>query len=774
MNNNQNHINQSRPHDSAIKHVSGLAEYTDDIKEPPGTLFGAIGWSKKSKAIIKKINLEEVKKSEGVIAVVNYLDIPGRNDVGPVFDGDPIFSKEKVEFFGQPLFAVAAKSTELARKAVLKAKVKYKNLKPIVTIEDALKKNNLLFNVKKISRGNASKAIPKSKNLLKGNFTTGSQEHFYLEGQVAFTIPKEDNELLVYSSTQHPSEVQQIISKMLNQKSNSITVLVRRIGGGFGGKETNFMTASICALLSYKTKCPVKLKLDRDDDIILTGKRHEFKSIYEVGFNDDGVIEGLKVKLASKCGMSPDLSHAINERALLHIDNAYYLKNLEVENYLCKTNTSTSTAFRGFGGNQGMMAIENVIDNISRYLKKDPFEVRKVNFYQKNKKNITHYGRKIEDNVIDKIFERLLKKSNYKKRYDQIRKYNLKSKFKKKGIAITPVKFGISFTTIHLNQAGALVHIYTDGSIHLNHGGIEMGQGTHTKIAQLVAHSFGLPYEKVRISSTNTSKVPNTSASAASSTTDLNGAAALNAVLKIKKNLEKFIKSKYKIFDKKDPIYKDGHILFGNRSFKFDKIVNEAYFNRISLSSSGFYSTPKIKFDKKKFTGRPFYYFCYGAAVSEVTIDTLTGENILNRVDIVHDAGNAINPSLELGQIEGGFIQGQGWLTMEEVKWKADGEITTFSPSTYKIPAASDIPKEFNVEIFKEGSNKENVVNKSKTTGEPPLMLAMSVFFAIKDAVASVVNYKKIPILDAPATPENILMSIKEIKNRKMNGLYGE
>ena len=416
-----------------------------------------------------------------------------------------------------------------------------------------------------------------------------------------------------------------------------------------------------------------------------------------------------------------------------------------------------------------MMAMENIIDNISRTLKKDPYDVRKSNFYQKNKKNITHYGMKIEDNVINEIFNRLVKKSNYKKRYEKIKDYNSKNNFKKKGIAITPVKFGISFTTIHLNQAGALVHIYTDGSIYLNHGGIEMGQGTHTKIAQLVAHSFGLPYEKVQISSTNTSKVPNTSASAASSTTDLNGAAALNAVSKLKKNLEKFIKLKYKIFDNKNPIYKDGYIVFGNRSFKFEKIVQEAYLNRISLSSSGFYSTPKIKFNKKKFTGRPFYYFCYGAAVSEVTIDTLTGENVLERVDIVHDAGNTINPSLELGQIEGGFIQGQGWLTMEEVKWKNNGEITTFSPSTYKIPAVNDVPKEFNVEIFKDGNNKENVVNKSKTTGEPPLMLAMSVFFAIKDAISSVVNYQKIPNLNAPATPESILMSIKEIKNRKKN-----
>jgi len=760
----QEYFSEKRLHDSAYKHVSGFAEYTDDIKEPDSTLYGAIGWSKKAHAIIKKIDLRNVISSEGVISVVTSKDIPGRNDVGPVFDGDPIFTNKKVEFYGQPLFAVAALSTELARKAVLKAKVYYKELKPIVTIKESLAKKKLLFKVRKIKKGNPKKALLNSKHRLKGNFTTGSQEHFYLEGQAAFAIPKEDNNMVIYSSTQHPSETQQIVAKMLNQKSNSITVLVRRIGGGFGGKETNFMTASICSLLAYKTKCPVKLRLDRDDDIIITGKRHEFFSDYEVGFSSQGEIKSLKLKLSSKCGMSPDLSLAINERALLHIDNAYFIPNLEVQNYLCKTNTSTSTAFRGFGGNQGMMSIENIIDNISRYLGKDPLEIRKKNFYKKNRKNITHYGMKIEDNVINEIFNKLIKKSNYKKRYSKIKKFNLKNKYKKKGIAITPVKFGISFTTIHLNQAGALVHIYTDGSVHLNHGGIEMGQGTHTKIAQLVSKSFGIPYEKVQISSTNTSKVPNTSASAASSTTDLNGAAALDAVKKIKLNLEKFIKNKYKISAKKNVVYKNEKILIGKYIFKFNDIVQEAYLNRISLSSNGFYSTPKINFNKQKFYGRPFLYFCYGAAVTEVTIDTLTGENIIDKVDILHDAGNTINPALELGQIEGGFIQGQGWLTMEEVNWKDNGQITTFSPSTYKIPAVSDMPKKFNVEIYKEGKNKEEVVNKAKTTGEPPLMLAMSVFFAIKDAIASTSNYRKIPNLDAPATAEKILLSINNLK----------
>ena len=758
-------FNKNLAHDSGVKHVSGFAEYTDDISEPLGTLYGAIGWSKKAHAKIKKINLENVKKSEGVVSVVTYLDIPGRNDVGPVFDGDPIFPKNKVEYFGQPLFAVAATSMEFARKAVLKAKVIYQELKPIITIEDALKKNSLLFEPRVIKKGNPSQKILKSKNRLSGKFTTGSQEHFYLEGQVSLVVPKEDNNFLVYSSTQHPSETQQILAKMLKQKSNSIDVLVRRIGGGFGGKETNFITSAICCLLSFKTKKPIKLRLDRDDDIIITGKRHDFFSNFEVGFDDKGRINGLKLKLASRCGMSPDLSLAINERALLHIDNAYFLKDLEVKNYLCKTNTASSTAFRGFGGNQGMMAIENIIDNISRFLKKDPAEIRKINFYGQKEKNTTHYGMKIKDNVINELFDNLKTKSNYKRRLQKIRQFNQTNKFKKKGIAITPVKFGISFTTIHLNQAGALVHIYTDGSIHMNHGGIEMGQGTHTKIAQLVSNSFGVPFEKIKISATNTSKVPNTSASAASSTTDLNGAATLNAVSKIKSNLNNFIRKKYKIFSKSEPLYKNGNILFGNRIFNFDRIINEAYLNRVSLSSSGFYSTPKINFNKKTFKGRPFYYFCYGAAVTEVTIDTLTGESVLDRVDILQDAGNAINPALERGQIEGGFAQGQGWLTMEEVIWGKDGKIKTFSPSTYKIPAVTDIPKIFNVEIYKKGMNVEKVVNKAKTTGEPPLMLAMSVFFAIKDAIASISNYQKIPDLDAPATPEKILLSIKKLKN---------
>ena len=759
-------INEKRPHESGIKHVSGRAFYTDDLPESPGTLFGAIGWSKKACAIIKKMNLEKVIKSEGVTAVVTSSDITGRNDVGPVYDGDPIFPK-KAEYYGQPLFAVAAKTTEQARKAVLKAKITYKTLKPITTIKEALKKKSYVLKEKIIKKGDATKAIENSVNRLNGSFTTGSQEHFALEGQTAFVIPQEDNDYKVFSSTQHPSETQQVIAKMLNQKSNTITVETRRIGGGFGGKETqSFIFAAICTLLAKKTKHPVKLRMDRDDDIIITGKRHDFYSEYKVGFDELGVIKGLKIKLASRCGISPDLSEAINERALLHIDNAYFLENLLVENYLCKTNTASNTAFRGFGGNQGMMAIENIIDHIANSLKRDPAEIRRRNFYQKKKKNITHYNMKIEDNVMHEIYDQLIKSSNYKSRQLSIKKFNEKNTYIKKGIAITPVKFGISFTTWHLNQAGALVHIYSnDGSVHVNTGAIEMGQGTHTKIAQLVANELGLNFSRVKVSATRTDKVPNTSASAASSTTDLNGAAALNAISKIKMNLSAYIKRKYKIKNG-EGIYENGIVKFKGKSFKFNSLIKEAYLNRVSLSSSGFYATPKIHFDKKNFKGRPFLYFCYGAAVSEVMIDTLTGENKIIRTDILHDTGKAINPAIEIGQIEGGFVQGAGWLTMEEVNWKSNGQITTHSPSTYKIPAASDMPEKFNVEIFKKGKNVEQVINKSKTTGEPPLMLAMSVFYAIKNAIASVGNYAFYPNLDAPATPEKILMSIDKLKRK--------
>ena len=750
-----NLFSNKKEHESAKKHVSGSAKYTDDILEPNNLIHGAIGYSTIAKGKIKKIDLSKVVNSKGVIKVITFRDIPGVNDVGPVFKGDPIFTENNIEYYGQPIFAVAATTCELARKAVKKAQIKYIQKKPILDIKEAIKKKSFVLHPVKISKGNAINEIKKSKYTLQGELYSGGQDHFYLEGQVSLTIPQEDNNFLVYASTQHPSETQQIIAKAINQKFNSIKVKVRRIGGGFGGKETqSFIFSVISTLLSKYTNKPVKLRIDRDDDMIITGKRHDFYYKYQVGFTKTGNINGLKIILASRCGFSPDLSGAINDRAIFHIDNAYYIPSIDLISYRCKTNTVSNTAFRGFGGPQGMFCIENILENISEYLNIDASIIRKNNFYQKNKKNITHYGMKIEDNVIHDIFNTLIKKSNYQKRKKEIFNFNNKNKILKKGISITPVKFGISFTTTHLNQGGSLVHIYTDGSVHLNHGGIEMGQGLMTKISQIAANEFGISLDDIKITSTHTEKVPNTSASAASASTDLNGAAVLNAIDKIKKNLANHITRKFK-YKGKVIKYKNNKVYFGQQKIDFKKLISNAYLARISLSASGFYKTPKINFDNKKFQGRPFLYFAYGAAVSEVIIDTLTGENKLLRVDILHDVGNSINPSIDIGQIEGGYVQGLGWLTTEEVSWNDSGKLITHSPSTYKIPVSNDIPDKFYTNLYRKGMNKEDVVNRSKAVGEPPLMLAISAFTALKNAV----NNK---VLKAPANPENILMAIKK------------
>jgi len=748
----------SPEHDSAVKHATGKATYTDDILEPKNLLHAAIGYSNFSKGNILKIDFTEVINSKGVVDIITEKDIEGINELGPVFKGDPIFTSKKIQYHGQPVFAVAATSYKLAKIAASKVKIKFKKTKPILSIEEALKYKSFVHNPQYLKKGDAIKFIKKSKYKLKGELYSGGQDHFYLEGQIAMTIPQEDNNFLIYSSTQHPSETQQIIAKILKQKFNSIKVKVRRIGGGFGGKESqSFLFAAITSIFSKKLNRPIKLRADRDDDMIITGKRHDFYYKYEVGFNNKGKILGLKVMLASRCGISPDLSKAINDRAIYHIDNAYYIPNIDLVSYRCKTNTVSNTAFRGFGAPQGMFCIENIIENISQNLKIDPCLIRNNNFYQIKKNNITPYNMKIEDNIIQDLFFNLMKSSNYVKRRKKIDEFNKKNKIFKKGLSITPVKFGISFTTPHLNQAGSLVHIYTDGSIHLNHGGIEMGQGLMIKIAQLTAKEFGISLNNIKITSTNTEKIPNTSASAASATTDLNGAATINAINNIKKNLNKFIKSFYK-YKSNNIIYKNNYIKFGNSKKLFKELIKEAYMNRVSLSSTGFYKTPKIYVNKKTLKGRPFLYFSYGASVSEVIVDTLTGENKLTQVDILHDVGKSINPRIDIGQIEGGFTQGLGWLTTEEISWDKKGLIKTHSPSTYKIPTSSDLPEMFNVNIYEKGSNKENVVNKSKAVGEPPLMLALSVFMALKDAIK---NENKNPKnLKAPATAENILLNI--------------
>ena len=746
-------------HESAVKHVTGKAIYTDDISEPKNLLHAVIGYSNCSKGVIKKIDYKDVLSSEGVVDIITEKDIEGINDVGPIFKGDKIFTSKNIEYYGQPIFAVIAKTNNLAKKAALKVKIDLKISKPIVSIEEALKKKSFVLKPKHLTRGNIKDGFKKSDNILKGKLYSGGQDHFYLEGQIAMTIPQEDNNFLVYSSTQHPSETQQIIGKVLKQNYNSIHVIVRRIGGGFGGKETqSFLFAAITSIAAKKLSKPVKLRVDRDDDMIMTGKRHDFLFDYEVGFNNSGEILALKIMMASRCGISPDLSGAINDRAIYHIDNAYFLPNIEINSYRCKTNTVSNTAFRGFGGPQGMFCIENIIENISQKLKLEASEIRKVNFYKEKIKNTTHYGMRITDNVIEDIFNKLIKKSNYKKRKAEINNFNKKNKVLKKGIAITPVKFGISFTTTHLNQGGALVHIYTDGSIHLNHGGIEMGQGLMTKLALVASNEFGLNYEHIKISSTDTEKVPNTSASAASATTDINGAAIVNAINNIKSGLNEFIYDYFKTNSKIK--YENNFVYFDKRKISFKELINTAYLNRIPLSSSGFYKTDKINVNTKTLQGRPFLYFTYGAAVTEVIIDKLTGENKILQVDIIHDVGNSINKRIDKGQIEGGYIQGLGWLTTEEVSWKSNGVLTTHSPSTYKIPTAGETPFKFNVEIYDRGFNKEKVINRSKAVGEPPFMLAISSFIALKDAVYNANKGKNSENLIAPATAENILKSL--------------
>ena len=746
-------------HESAVKHVTGKAIYTDDISEPKNLLHAVIGYSNCSKGVIKKIDYKDVLSSEGVVDIITEKDIEGINDVGPIFKGDKIFTSKNIEYYGQPIFAVIAKTNNLAKKAALKVKIDLKISKPIVSIEEALKKKSFVLKPKHLTRGDIKDGFKKSDNILKGKLYSGGQDHFYLEGQIAMTIPQEDNNFLVYSSTQHPSETQQIIGKVLKQNYNSIHVIVRRIGGGFGGKETqSFLFAAITSIAAKKLSKPVKLRVDRDDDMIMTGKRHDFLFDYEVGFNNSGEILALKIMMASRCGISPDLSGAINDRAIYHIDNAYFLPNIEINSYRCKTNTVSNTAFRGFGGPQGMFCIENIIENIAQKLNREASEIRKINFYKDKIKNTTHYGMKITDNVIEDIFNKLIKKSNYKKRKIEIDNFNKKNKVLKKGIAITPVKFGISFTTTHLNQGGALVHIYTDGSIHLNHGGIEMGQGLMTKLALVASNEFGLNLENIKISSTDTEKVPNTSASAASATTDINGAAIVNAINNIKSGLNEFIYDYFKTNSKIK--YENNFVYFDKRKISFKELINTAYLNRIPLSSSGFYKTNKINVNTKTLQGRPFLYFTYGAAVTEVIIDKLTGENKILQVDIIHDVGNSINKRIDKGQIEGGYIQGLGWLTTEEVSWKSNGVLTTHSPSTYKIPTAGETPFKFNVEIYDRGFNKEKVINRSKAVGEPPFMLAISSFIALKDAVYNANKGKNSENLIAPATAENILKSL--------------
>jgi xanthine dehydrogenase large subunit len=748
-------------HDSAVKHVTGEAAYVDDIREPAGTLHLAPGFAPIASGRVTSLDLDAVKKSPGVVAVLTAANVPGENDISPKgIKDDPVITPDRVNFYGQVLFAVVAETRDQARRAVLQAKIATAPTMPVIDVDDALVAQTTVLPDYVFERGEVEAEIERAPRQLTGELRVGGQEHFYLEGQVALVVPGEDGDMLVYSSTQHPSEVQHVIAHMLRLPQSAVTVETRRMGGGFGGKESQATQwAALAALGAYVTGRPCKMRLDRDDDMIMTGKRHDFRIDYSVGFDKVGVIRSVDVALNARCGHSEDLTLGVVDRTMFHADNAYFYPTLRIRSRRMRTNTVSNTAFRGFGGPQGMIFAEHMMDHIAYALGRDPLDVRKANFYGGAGRDRTPYNMRVEDNILLELIVELEHTSAYRARRKEIATFNGSSPVLKRGIALTPVKFGISFTLIHLNQAGALVHLYRDGSISLNHGGTEMGQGLYIKVAQVVAEEFGVGIDRVRITATSTAKVPNTSPTAASSGTDLNAQAALDACRTIKNRIYEFIEEKWNT--PRDQVgFRDGKVVIGNRAIELAELANAAYLARVSLSSSGFYRTPKITWDREKVSGRPFYYFAYGAACSEVTIDTMTGEMRVDRVDILHDVGKSLNPAIDIGQIEGGFIQGMGWLTTEQLVWDSAGRLMTHAPSTYKIPTASDLPADFRVALYESGGNREDAIYRSKAVGEPPLMLAISVFSAITDAVASL-KPAVIPRLDAPATPEAIMRAVR-------------
>jgi xanthine dehydrogenase large subunit len=755
-----------RHHDSATKHVTGQAEYCDDIVEPVGTLHAYLGVSDVAHADIKNIDLSEVKTASDVIGVLTADDIPGVNDISPTGQNDePVFPTDKIQFYGQPLFAVVAKTRDAARRAATLAKIDCEilphSLDPIAAQKAGYPHVSAPL---KLERGKVAPAQKTAQNRIKGRMSVGGQDHMYLEGQIAFAIPGEDDELIVNCSTQHPSEAQHMVAHVMGIPNNAVTVNVRRMGGGFGGKESQMnLFCAVVAIAAKKWNCAVKIRPDRDQDMTATGKRHDFVIDYDVAFDNDGRIQAVEGAFAARCGYSADLSGPVTDRALFHADNAYFYPNVRLVSHPMKTNTVSNTAFRGFGGPQGVIAAERMIEEVAFATGQDPLDIRKLNFYGDKGRNVTPYHQEVNDNILDRLIDELEQNSDYRERRKSIVEFNKTSPIIKKGIALTPVKFGISFTATWYNQAGALIHVYNDGSIHLNHGGTEMGQGLNTKIAQVVADAFQVDFERIKITKTTTEKVPNTSATAASSGTDLNGMAALNAADQIKDRLVDFAASHWDV-QKEDVKFKANMVHIGTEKLSFDAFVKLAYMERVQLSATGFYKTPDIHWDRAAGKGRPFYYYSYGAACSEVSVDTLTGEYRVEQTDILHDVGRSLNPVIDKGQVEGAFIQGLGWLTTEELWWDAQGQLRTHAPSTYKIPLASDRPRVFNVELADWSENRELTIKRSKAVGEPPFMLGISVLEALSMAVASVADYKICPRLDTPATPERVLMAIERLQ----------
>tara|TARA_B100000029_G_C17598634_1_gene965032 strand:+ start:828 stop:3146 length:2319 start_codon:yes stop_codon:yes gene_type:complete len=761
-------IGAALPHDSALKHTTGEALYVDDIVEPVGTLHLAVGFASHTCGSIKKIDLTNVVNSPGVVETLIASDILGRNDISPTGCGDDVLlAKDEIFFHSQPVFAVIAESHQEARSAARLGIIKVDEKDSILTIDKALTQESYISKQKVMEKGDWRTRLHSAPHQIEGVTETGGQDHFYLEGQISLAIPSESEEIHIYCSTQHPTEVQHTVANILGLTDRFITVEVRRMGGGFGGKESQAAQwAALAALAAKKTGRAVKCRLDRDDDMRMTGKRHDFKSSWAVGFDEHGRILATDIHMVSRCGYSKDLSDPVNDRAMFHADNAYFYPCTRIRSDRCRTNTVSNTAFRGFGGPQGMLIAEQIIQNIAHKLGKDPLDVRKLNFYGKIDRNETPYSMRVKDFVLHELVDELEISSNYRDRRKNVQEINLDNPYIRHGLALTPVKFGISFTNTMLNQAGALIHVYKDGTIHLNHGGTEMGQGLFIKIAQIVSTELCVPLDQIQITATHTGKVPNTSATAASAGSDLNGMAAKNAAATIRQRLIDFASNYFGVIDSQIFLDYTG-VKIGSEKLTFQELVLLAYQNRVQLSATGFYRTPKIHWNPETNTGRPFYYFTYGAAVSEVAIDLLTGESRLIRVDILHDTGRSLNPSIDLGQIEGGFIQGMGWLMMEELWWDNNGRLRTHSPSTYKIPTCADRPEQFNIQIFASGENSEHTIHKSKAVGEPPLMLALSVHQAIVDAISSLNPRKELPQLAAPATPETILRAVEALRTNQ-------
>jgi xanthine dehydrogenase large subunit len=750
---------QSRFHESARAQVRGAATYVDDIAELKGTLYAAPIMSKVAHGKLVGIDCRAALAMPGVVDVVLASDVPGDKMLAAFTGDEPIFAQHTVQHVGQVIGVVVAASVMQARRAARHIVCTIEALPAMLNVHEALKAKSYVLPPVFVKRGDAAAALKTAEHTLPGTLEVGGQEHFYLEGQVAYALPQEQSQWLVYSSTQHPGEVQHWVAHALGIDNHAVRVECRRMGGGFGGKETQAGHMAVwAAVAAHKLKRPIKLRLDRDEDFMVTGKRHPFAYDYTVGFDATGRITGLKMLMAVNCGFSADLSGPVADRAVFHLDNAYFLEHVEIASYRLKTNTQSHTAFRGFGGPQGVVVIENIMGDIARHLGLDALDVRKRNLYGTTDRNVTHYQMTVEDNILEPLLTKLEATSNYRQRQNTIAKWNAQSPVIKRGMAITPVKFGISFTATLFNQAGALVHVYLDGSVLVNHGGTEMGQGLNTKVAQIVADELGVAFDNVLSTAADTSKIPNASATAASAGTDLNARAAQYAARNVRDNLAQFV-SGLDSCGAGAVRFEGGRVITPNNARAFADVVKLAYANRIQLWSDGFYRTPKIHYDKATLTGRPFYYFAYGAACTEVAIDTLTGESRVLKVDILHDVGTSINPAIDIGQIEGGFVQGMGWLTTEQLVWNDKGVLTTHAPSTYKIPATGDIPEHFKVDFWPEPNREDNVFG-SKAVGEPPFMLAISVYEALKTAVAAGRGDAGVVKLTAPATAENVLNAL--------------